>query len=175
MSATTVLADQFEEHRTHLKAVGYRLLGSLPDAEDAVQEAWLRLSRSNAGEIENLGGWLTTVVSRICLDMLRSREARSEERLDTHLPDPIVTGAGGIVTGAGGMVTGAGGSCPEDEAIRPTRWAWPCRWCSTGSSPPSGLPSCCTTCSAFPSRTLPSLPDAPPTRSVSSPAAPAAG
>lgn len=96
MSATTLLADRFEEHRAHLRAVAYRLLGSLAEADDAVQQAWLRLDRADPEEIENLGGWLTTVVSRICLDMLRSRKARPEEGLDTHLPDPIVTGPGGL-------------------------------------------------------------------------------
>ena len=83
------LAGRFEEHRTHLRAVGYRMLGSLSEAEDAVQEAWLRLSRSDATEIENLGGWLTTVVARVCLNMLQSRRVRREESL-VHVPDPIV-------------------------------------------------------------------------------------
>ena len=73
------LAERFEEHRTHLRAVAYRMLGSLSEADDAVQEAWLRLSRADASEIENLGGWLTTVVARVCLNMLRSRESRREE------------------------------------------------------------------------------------------------
>src|SRR4051794_9726021 len=75
------LAGQFEEHRTRLKAVAYRMLGSLSEADDAVQEAWLRLSRTDAGAIENLGGWLTTVVARVCLDMLRSRTSRREESI----------------------------------------------------------------------------------------------
>ena len=70
------LAEQFEEHRTRLRAVAYRMLGSTSEADDAVQEAWLRLGRSDAGEIENLGGWLTTVVARVCLNMLRSRTSR---------------------------------------------------------------------------------------------------
>ena len=85
------LAEQFEQHRTHLRAVAYRMLGSITEAEDAVQEAWLRLSRSDADAIENLAGWLTTVVSRVCLNVLRSRTARREDLLDPHLPDPIVT------------------------------------------------------------------------------------
>lgn len=76
------LAGRFEEHRAHLRAVAYRMLGSLSEADDAVQEAWLRLSRTNAGEIENLGGWLRQVVSRISLDLLRSRKARREDSLD---------------------------------------------------------------------------------------------
>src|SRR2546426_10872723 len=84
------LADRFEAHRTHLKAVAYRMLGSLSEADDAVQEAWLRLSRSDTSAVENLGGWLTTVVGRVCLDMLRSRTARREDPLEAHLPDPIV-------------------------------------------------------------------------------------
>jgi RNA polymerase sigma-70 factor (ECF subfamily) len=84
------LAEQFEEHRTHLRAVAYRMLGSLSEADDAVQEAWLRLSRSDADEIENLGGWLTTVVARVSLNMLRSRTTRREEPLGVRLPDPIV-------------------------------------------------------------------------------------
>ncbi|MFF5475838.1 RNA polymerase sigma factor SigJ [Streptomyces sp. NPDC012935] len=91
MNDTEVLADRFEEHRGHLKAVAYRMLGSLAEAEDAVQEAWLKLSRSDAGPIENLGGWLTTVVGRVCLDMLRSRTRRHEEPLDdTFVPDPVI-------------------------------------------------------------------------------------
>ena len=84
------LAERFEEQRNHLRAVAYRMLGSLSEADDAVQEAWLRLSRSNASEIENLGGWLTTVVARVSLNMLRSRTGRREEPLGVRLPDPIV-------------------------------------------------------------------------------------
>ena len=86
-----VTAAGFEEHRAHLRAVAYRMLGSLSEAEDAVQEAWLRLSRADAGQIGNLRAWLTTVVSRICLDLLRSRAARREESLEVHVPDPVVT------------------------------------------------------------------------------------
>jgi RNA polymerase sigma-70 factor, ECF subfamily len=85
------LAEQFEAHRTRLRAVAYRMLGSLNEADDAVQESWLRLSRSETGGIENLGGWLTTVVARVCLNMLRSRKSRREEPLDVHVPDPIVS------------------------------------------------------------------------------------
>jgi RNA polymerase sigma-70 factor (ECF subfamily) len=85
------LAERFEEHRTHLRAVAYRMLGSVSEADDAVQEAWIRLSRSDEDEIENLGGWLTTVVARISLNMLRSRRTRREETLDdVHVPEPIV-------------------------------------------------------------------------------------
>src|SRR6184192_3953337 len=85
------LAGQFEQHRAHLRAVAYRMLGSLSDADDALQEAWLRLNRTDVSRIENLGGWLTTVVSRVCLDMLRSRTARREELFDERLPEPIVS------------------------------------------------------------------------------------
>jgi RNA polymerase sigma factor (sigma-70 family) len=85
------LAERFEEHRPHLRAVGYRMLGSLTEAEDAVQEAWLRLSRSDAKEIENLGGWLTTVVARVCLNTLQARKVRREEPLGVRVPDPIVS------------------------------------------------------------------------------------
>jgi len=85
------LAAEFEAHRTHLRAVAYRMLGSLSEADDAVQESWLHLRRSGTSGVENLGGWLTTVVARVCLDMLRSRTARREEPLDaTFVPDPVV-------------------------------------------------------------------------------------
>jgi RNA polymerase sigma factor (sigma-70 family) len=84
------LADRFEQDRPHLRAVAYRVLGSLSEADDAVQEAWLRVSRSGADGVENLTGWLTTVVGRVCLDMIRSRAARREEPLGVHVPDPIV-------------------------------------------------------------------------------------
>jgi RNA polymerase sigma factor (sigma-70 family) len=86
-----LLAQRFEEHRSHLRAVAYRMLGSLSEADDAVQEAWVRLSRSDAAAIENLGGWLTTVVSRICLNVLRSRRTHPQQSLDVHVPDPIVS------------------------------------------------------------------------------------
>src|SRR6266508_237056 len=87
------LAERFEENRTHLRAVAYRMLGSLSEADDAVQESWLRLSRSNTSDVDNLGGWLTTVVARLCLDMLRARKARREEPLGAHVPEPIVSRA----------------------------------------------------------------------------------
>jgi RNA polymerase sigma-70 factor (ECF subfamily) len=93
--------EEFERHRRHLQAVAYRMLGSAAEAEDAVQEAWLRLNRSDGEAVENLGGWLTTVVARVCLDMLRSRRARREEYVGTSLPEPIVS----VETG------------PEDEAV----------------------------------------------------------
>jgi RNA polymerase sigma-70 factor, ECF subfamily len=85
------LAERFEAERRHLRAVAYRMLGSVTEAEDAVQEAWLRLSRSDTSGIENLGGWLTTVVARVSLSMLRARKARQEEALGPHLPEPIVS------------------------------------------------------------------------------------
>src|SRR6476659_674088 len=96
MDVNTCLAEQFEANRTHLRAVAYRMLGSLSEADDAVQEAWLRLSRSDTSGVENLGGWLTTVVARVCLDLLRSRKARPEEPLGAHVPDPIVNPEDGI-------------------------------------------------------------------------------
>ncbi|WP_040740473.1 sigma-70 family RNA polymerase sigma factor, partial [Nocardia tenerifensis] len=86
------LAARFEEHRTHLYGVAYRILGTGAEADDAIQEAWLRLSRSDADEIDNLGGWLTTVVARVCLNMLQSRKTRREEPLDDHDPIELVTG-----------------------------------------------------------------------------------
>jgi RNA polymerase sigma-70 factor (ECF subfamily) len=94
------LARQFEQNRGHLRAVAYRMLGSVAEAEDAVQEAWLRLSRTDVSDVGNLAGWLTTVVSRVCLDLLRSRKSRREDSLDTYVPDPIIGEPG-----------------PEDEAV----------------------------------------------------------
>jgi len=90
------LADRFEERRPQLRAVAYRILGTLSEADDAVQEAWLRLSRSDAAAIENLGGWLTTVVARVCLNMLRARQSRPEEPFGLRMPDPIVSRADGV-------------------------------------------------------------------------------
>ena len=87
------LADQFEQHRSHLRAVAYRMLGSVSEAEDAVQESWIRLARTDVNDVENLRAWLTTVVARVCLDMLRTRASRREEPLDTHVPDPVITRA----------------------------------------------------------------------------------
>jgi RNA polymerase sigma-70 factor (ECF subfamily) len=89
------LAERFEAHRAHLRAVAYRMLGSLAEADDAVQEAWLRLSRAGTNGVENLGGWLTTIVARVCLNMLQSRKSRREEPLDAHVPDPVVARADG--------------------------------------------------------------------------------
>jgi RNA polymerase sigma factor (sigma-70 family) len=90
------LAERFQEHRPRLRAVAYRMLGSTSEADDAVQEAWIRLSRSNAGEIDNLEAWLVTAVGRVALNMLRARRTRHEEPLDAHLPDPLVDRADGI-------------------------------------------------------------------------------
>jgi RNA polymerase sigma factor (sigma-70 family) len=90
------LAERFEQHRTRLRGVAYRMLGSLSEADDAVQEAWLRLNRIDADEVENLGGWLTTVVARISLNMLRSRKARREEPFAGRLPDPLIDRADGM-------------------------------------------------------------------------------
>jgi RNA polymerase sigma factor (sigma-70 family) len=84
------LAAEFQEHRAHLRAVSYRMLGSLAEADDAVQETWLRLTSADTGDVRNLRAWLTTVVSRVCLDMLRARTARRENPLDAHVPDPVV-------------------------------------------------------------------------------------
>jgi RNA polymerase sigma factor (sigma-70 family) len=100
MDERDFLAEHFEEHRTHLRAVAYRMLGSISEADDAIQEAWIRLSRSDTSSVANLGGWLTTVVGRVCLDMLRSRRARREEPLGeppgARVPDPIVSRADGF-------------------------------------------------------------------------------
>jgi RNA polymerase sigma-70 factor (ECF subfamily) len=103
MDESECLADRFEEHRAHLRGVAYRMLGSLTDADDAVQDAWLRLSRSRAGEVQNLGGWLTTIVARVCLNMLRSRNFRREESFGFRVPDPVVSPVGELQ--------------PEDEAV----------------------------------------------------------
>src|SRR5262245_25244914 len=100
------LAEQFEEHRSHIRAVAYRMLGSVSEADDAVQEAWIRMSRTDVGTIDNLRAWLTTVVARVCLDMLRTRTSRREDPLDVHVPDPIVTRA--VVRGDQG---------PEADAV----------------------------------------------------------
>ncbi|HJZ55738.1 MAG TPA: RNA polymerase sigma factor SigJ [Gemmataceae bacterium] len=101
MDENELLAERFEAHRTHLRAVAYRMLGSLSEADDAVQESWVRLSRADPGGVENLAGWLTTVVARVCLDLLRSRQSRREEPLGTHVPEPIALG----------------GADPEQEAM----------------------------------------------------------
>ena len=103
MNERDYLAQRFEKHRSHLRAVAYRMLGSSNEMDDAVQEAWLRLSRVDAAGIDNLGGWLTTVVARVCLDMLRSRQSRREEPFTQDAPEPVATDASG--------------SSPEQEAL----------------------------------------------------------
>jgi RNA polymerase sigma-70 factor (ECF subfamily) len=90
------LAERFEAHRSHLRGVAFRMLGSLSEADDAVQETWIRLSRTETGEVENLRAWLTTVVGRVCLNLLRSRRTRREAPLETHVPDPIVSPEAGL-------------------------------------------------------------------------------
>jgi RNA polymerase sigma factor (sigma-70 family) len=97
------LVERFEEHRAHLRAVAYRMLGSPTEADDVVQDAWLRVSRAGAGEVENLGGWMTTIVARVCLNMLRSRNRRREEPLAVHFPDPVISPEGELQ--------------PEEEAL----------------------------------------------------------
>src|SRR5215208_584988 len=92
MDQQELLARQFEAHRPHLRAVAYRMLGSLVEADDAVQDAWLRLSRADTSAVDNLGGWLTTVTAPVCLDMLRSRRARREDSIEEHGPEPRVVG-----------------------------------------------------------------------------------
>jgi RNA polymerase sigma factor (sigma-70 family) len=96
MDDKELLATRFEEHRPHLRAVAYRMLGSLSEADDAVQEAWLRLSRTDTSDVENLGGWLTTVVARVSLNVLRSRKTRREEPWGPHVPEPIIDRADGM-------------------------------------------------------------------------------
>jgi RNA polymerase sigma factor (sigma-70 family) len=106
MDESEWLAQRFEQHRTRLRSVAYKMLGSLTEADDAVQDAWLRLSRADTSEVENLGGWLTTVVARVCLNMLRSRNARREESLGVpgvRLPDPVISADGALQ--------------PEEEAL----------------------------------------------------------
>jgi len=100
------LAELFEAHRPHVRAVAYRMLGSVSEAEDAAQEAWIRLSRTDVSGVDNLRGWLTTVVARVCLDMLRARTSRREDPLDVHVPDPIVERA-----------ESRGGTGPEADAM----------------------------------------------------------
>ncbi|MFJ9591475.1 sigma-70 family RNA polymerase sigma factor [Streptomyces virginiae] len=111
MDEGSLLTERFEEHRSHLRAVSYRMLGSLAEADDAVQEAWLRLRRSDVSEVENLGGWLTTVVSRVCLNMLRSRETRREDSLDAYAARPTHPADAAAVVGRGDTVD------PEQEAV----------------------------------------------------------
>jgi len=103
MTESDWLAEGFEKNRPRLRGVAYRMLGSLAEADDAVQEAWLRLSRSDASGVDNLAGWLTTIVARVCLNVLRSRKTRREEPMGVHVPDPVISRADG--------------TSPEDEAL----------------------------------------------------------
>ncbi len=96
MNENETLADRFEEHRPRLRGVAYRMLGSVSEADDAVQEAWLRVSRADTSNVENFGGWLTTIVARVCLNMLRSRNSRREVAFGPHVPDPIVSSEDGV-------------------------------------------------------------------------------
>jgi RNA polymerase sigma-70 factor (ECF subfamily) len=109
MADDTWLTDRFEEQRPRLRALAYRMLGSVADADDAVQDAWLRLTRGDAADIDNLGGWLTAVVTRLCLNVLRSRRAHREDLFGVHLPDPIIT--------ADPVDRSSGGAGPEQEAV----------------------------------------------------------
>jgi Sigma-70 region 2 len=129
------LAKRFEENRGHLKAGAYRMLGSVTEADDAVQDAWLRLSRADVGGVQNLTGWLTTVVARLCLDTLRSRKARREEPLDTHVPDPIVTRESGMGPEHETLLADSVGLA---LLVGSKRWIQPNVW-----------RSCCTICSQF--------------------------
>ena len=106
MATPERLAEQFEEYRPHMRAAAYRMLGSVSEAEDAVQEAWIRLSRTDVSGVDNLRGWLTTVVARVCLDMLRTRASCREDPLDVHVPDPIISRA-----------IGRGDKGPEADAM----------------------------------------------------------
>ena len=121
MDDTVWLTEQFEAHRTHLRAVAYRMLGSVSEADDAVQEAWLRMNRADTTDVRNLGGWLTTVVSRVCLDQLRSRKARAEEPLDVHIPTPILGRYDALdasgTRGTPGSTGSAGSTDPEQQAL----------------------------------------------------------
>ena len=129
-------AEPFEEHRAHLRAVAYRMLGSPAEADDAVQEAWLRMDRADVSDVANLRGWLTTVVARICLDMLRARSARPEQPLDDV---------------AAQRIAAADPSTPRRRPNLPTRSAWRCSSSCRTFHLPNDSRSCCTTCSICPS------------------------
>src|SRR5437773_1089453 len=137
------LTERFEEHRHRLGAVAYRMLGSRTEADDAVQEAWVRLNRADTSGVENLGGWLTTIVARVCLDMLRSRESRREHLVDDHVPESIAVNDATID--------------PEHEALLGDSVGLAMLVVLQTLAPRSGSPSSCTTCSPCPStRSLPS-------------------
>ena len=164
-----LLADRFEGNRARLRAMAYRMLGSASDAEDAVQEAWLRAARAGADGVANLDGWLTTITSRVCLDMLRSRQARREDLAGAADEE---FGLRAAVGGGAGRPTPA---VPSRRRCWPTRSGWRCWSCSTGWLRPSGWRSCCTTCSGCRSRRSRGSPDAHPTPPGSSRAGPATG
>jgi hypothetical protein len=127
------LVERFEEHRPHLRAVAYRMLGSLAEADEAVQDAWLRVSRAGADGVENFRGWLTTIVARVCLNALQARKARPEDSAGVHLPDPIVKPAGEVD--------------PEYEVLMADSVGLALQVVSTRCPQPSDWFSCCTTCS----------------------------
>src|SRR5438094_2591660 len=154
------LARQFEEQRPHLRAVAYRMLGSLSEADDAVQDAWLRLSRADTSEVENLRAWLTTVVARVALNLLRARNTRREQPLDVRVPDPIIDPADGTI--------------PSTRRCSPTRSAWRSSSCSRRSRRPNVWRSSSTTCSPCRSRRSPPSLSVHPRRRANSPAARAA-
>src|SRR2546426_390141 len=145
------LADRFEANRSHLRGVAFRMLGSLAEADDAVQEAWIRLSRTDTSDVDNLRAWLTTVVGRVCLNMLRSRRTRREAPLDTHVPDPIASPEAGadpehaaLLGESLGMATSSGcwrcwirRSCSAPTAAPRVR-TW-CRWFAEQRPSPRGL------------------------------------
>jgi len=155
------LAQRFEEHRTRLRAVAYRMLGSLPEADEAVQDAWLRLSRAGAEGVENLGGWLTTIVARVCLNVLQARKARAEQPAGLRIPDPVVSREGQVD--------------PEQEALLADSIGLALSLCLRGWIPPNASPSCCTICSTCPSRRSPRWWGAPRPPRGSSRAEPAEG
>ncbi len=157
MDRRDLLAQHFEENRAHLRALAYRMLGSTTEADDAVQEGWIRLSRSDPSEIANVGGWLTIVVARVCLDMLRSRKSRREESLGTHVPDRILSRNPGID--------------PEHEAVLADSVGLALLVVLEMLAPPNGSHSCCTTCSACRSRRSRRWSTARPPQPASSPAA----
>lgn len=151
-----LLALRFEEHRSHLRAVAYRMLGSIGEAEDAVQEAWLRLSRTDVSDVENLGGWLTTVVARLCLNGLRARETRREDSLDDRLERLGRLDRGGSAPRMPDPSSPAKApSTPRSRYCWPIPSDWRCSWCSNPSLRRSGWRSSCTTCSPCPSTRSP--------------------
>ena len=128
------LAERFEEHRGHLRAVAYRMLGSLSEADDVVQETWLRLSRSDAGAIENLGGWLTTVVARLCLNVLKARRTRPDLPVGVRLPDPVVSRAGEMGPEVDGRWQSPVSSSAAGRSPKSISWRTP-NGCAGSTSP----------------------------------------